>query len=544
MKKVLFATLPVLACFTANAQLKNPTPVPQPADITVKARYIATIPSAGSSPRTKVLNLTESPDGTGRYFVTDLYGYIYLIKDGKVSTYLDLKTHVGNKLRSTGLANGLSAMAFHPEFATNGKFYTAHSEEPGSGTADFSPPINVTYGMQAVWMEWTVTDPSADVFSGTFRELLRVNCHQTRHGMQDIGFNPTAQPGDPDYGMLYLTLGDTGSMYYESPGNTGRKDSLYGTVMRIDPLGNNSENGKYGIPSDNPFVNDPEARPEIWALGFRNPHRISWDRLNGNMYLGDIGEINIEEVNLVEPGRNYGWPDREGTWFYNRNMGYDTGTHVYPLPANDDTLGYTYPVAQFDHKRSQFPNHPNGGIPTDAWASIVGGFVYRGNKTPELYGKYVFGEIVSGKLMYIDADSVEQNQQQTVTWLALEDEQGKSTTVMDMVKKYVNRDRADLRLGQDLDGEIYIMAKSDGRVYRLETLMPPSAENPFPGEPGQRETWMGYVDDSAFPWFHQERMGWLFSISGNAQGMWLYSTNTDSWFHTSESSFPWTYFPR
>ncbi len=527
--------IPALLCACVapvSAQLQNPAPSVLPSDVRVKATEIVRLPAVGAL--AKGINmLREAPDGSGRLFVLDLRGKIYLIEDGDYSVYIDVKQQIGNKfIDAPGMGTGLSAFAFHPDFATNGKFYTGHAEAPGSGTPDFTPPNVATFTLQGVWTEWTADDPSANTFTGTRRELLRVNVPGNLHGVQELAFNPTAKSGDPDYGILYMTLGDGASMRDGRPGNLGHKGSLLGTIMRIDPLGNNSPNGKYGIPADNPFANDPEARKEIWAMGFRNPHRMNWDPATGDMYLGDIGEMNIEEVNLILPGHNYGWPDREGTWLFDRNSGANS-FYLYELPDNDESFGFTYPVAQYDHQEDK--NGVN---------AIALGGVYRGNELPELKGKFVLGDIASGRMKYFEADAVQLGNQVPVYEFKAKLDNNQSFTALDLVKRNKNSNRADLRFSQDLKGNIYLLTKIDGAVYRFESLTPPPPENPFEGEPGLKDTWMGELDDTSYPWVEHQQLGWLFMMQGDADGMWFLYQHRDSWMWSSQDAYPWIYIAR
>src|SRR5690606_24093676 len=181
-------------------------------------------------------------------------------------------------------------------------------------------------------------------FEVTEREMFRVNMVTGIHGMQEIAFRPHVKPGDSDFGKLFIGIGDGGSAengYIFLADNPG---TVWSTILRIDPLGSNSKNGHYGIPEDNPFVQAPNKLPEVYAYGFRNPHRLTWDD-QGRMLATCIGHHRIEEVNLILPGNNYGWPYREGTFVLNP---YVNMSNVFPLPGKDETE-YTYPIAQYDH---------------------------------------------------------------------------------------------------------------------------------------------------------------------------------------------------
>ncbi len=262
------------------------------------------------------------------------------------------------------------------------------------------------------------------------------------HGFQEVTFNPLSQSGEADYGLLYLGMGDGGvGMRY--PFLCDTKEQIWASVIRIDPLGDDSANGQYGIPADNPFVNDPAAVAEVWARGFRNAHRISWDRTGSDkMFISNIGQHSVEEVNLGVAGGDYGWPNREGTLLFDPMANPEL---VYPLPANDS--GYVYPVAQYDH---------------DEGNAVSGGFVYAGIEVPLLEGKYVFGDIPRGKIFYSEVDEMELGQQAQVYQLSIEFE-GRTTDLENLAKSK----RVDLRFGLDSAGELYLFTKSNGTLYKV-----------------------------------------------------------------------------
>lgn len=400
------------------------------------------------APLTRINMLREVPDGSGRLFVIDLNGFLWSIDQDQHSLFLSIKDFFAEFTNIPGKGTGFGAFAFHPEFQSNGKFYTSHAEFPTGKLADYSPPFAVSISLQWVVVEWTVADIGKETFTGTFREILRVDYPDILHGIQDIQFNPTINSDEPDYGNLYICLGEGGSSLNFQEENIQTTSSYLGTIFRIDPLGSNSQNGQYGIPADNPFINDTAALPEIYCFGFRNPHRISWDTHGEQlMFIGDIGEKNIEEVNIGSAGANYGWGKREGTYLYDRSKGRD---FVYPLPSDDQNLGFTYPVAQYDHSEG---------------LAIVGGYVYRGNRHPELYGHYIFGDIPSGRVFHFPVLELENDQTPEIKELNFLDENGDRTTFL----KLVENDRADLRFGIDGDGEIYFLTKADGKVRRLKS---------------------------------------------------------------------------
>jgi len=171
------------------------------------------------------------------------------------------------------------------------------------------------------------------------------------------------------------------------------------------------------------------------------------------MLVGEIGQDNIEEINLVVPGADYGWYLREGTFAVNL----DDASIIYDLPPDDASQGFTYPVAMYDH---------------DEGIAIAGGHVYRGSAIPSLYGQYIFADLVTGRMFHVPVDDLVQGSQATIFQLTLVDHNGNTTTL----KKLIGANRADVRLGLDDDGEIYLLTKTDGKIRLLfdpaDRLMP------------------------------------------------------------------------
>src|SRR5207302_1657550 len=243
----------------------------------------------------------------------------------------------------TGYGSGLNGFYFDPDYRRNGKFYTVHIENPAlpgstmpdnanfrglnlSGYTTTSPiaaPGETQF--EGVLIEWTDTNTSNTTFEGSAREILRVRMNTRLHPMGDMIFNPTVRSGDPDWRVMYLECGDGGSgeaMSSIRP-NPQRLDNFEGKILRIVPDLNEhtssstvSENGRYRIPNDNPFVKTPGARKEIWAYGMRNPNRLSWDvdpkDRSSHLIADVIGLSTWETVIIVHKGANYGYSLREG----------------------------------------------------------------------------------------------------------------------------------------------------------------------------------------------------------------------------------------
>ena len=423
---------------------------------------VAAFPATGVSPLAGLNMVAEVPDGSGRLFVCDLRGPLYVLDGTTLHTYLDASAVFPDFFAIA--ADGLIAFVFHPGFATNGLFYTVHSESinPGTPAPNMVPALATTFIQHAVLTEWQATDPSANAFAGTSRELMRVGSHHRAHNMAELTFDPSQAPGDPEYGLLYIASGDFGSVRSGRPQHLQRLDTPYGTIMRIDPAGGPFTRGgvtfDYGIPAGNPFIDgDPNTLDEIFAYGTRNAHRLSWDVVTGTLFSADIGEANVEEVNVVTAQRNFGWPVREGTFAIDVTSDPDT---VFALPANDPSLGFTYPVSQYDH---------------DEGFAIAGGVAYRGLAVPELFGKFVFGDIVTGRLLYSDlaemiaADDGDPSTTAQVNELTLI-RNGAPTTLLELVRAETgnpNLARVDLRLALDAAGEILITTKQDGLLRQL-----------------------------------------------------------------------------
>jgi glucose/arabinose dehydrogenase len=294
-----------------------------------------------------------------------------------------------------------------------------------------------------------MTDPRASVFNGSSREVFRIGQFAPNHNIGTIAFNPTAAPGSADFGMLYASLGDGGAANDIMNYGQSLAEPL-GSIIRIDPRSPGGAR-RYAIPPDNPFVGRDGAAPEIWAYGFRHPQHFSWDT-DGRMFIADIGQDQIEEVNLGVAGANYGWRLREGTFATGYAVG-ETPGPVYQRPAVEEGA-FVYPVAQYDH---------------DEGNAVGGGFVYRGQAIPELRGKYVFSEFRRGRLFAIDATGLEPGRPAAIMEIRVMID-GREQTFADVAgfpNTYAPGNRVDLRVGIDSAGELYLLTKGDGWVRKL-----------------------------------------------------------------------------
>jgi hypothetical protein len=493
----------------------------EPPQITLEVKDYATLPITGvldgkgqtNGLLARINFLREEPGGgRGRFFVNDLYGPLYILDKAsrKLTTYLDFNgregyTGIFHKLSyETGWANGFVNFIFDPDYGRNGKFYTIHVEDPalpGSALPDNTAfPGFKTSGYtvteairtpgpierESVLIEWTDTNPSNSTFEGTAREIMRVQLNNRIHPMGDFVFNPEAHPGDADFRVMYISCGDGGAGEARTAirPNPQRLDTLVGKILRIIPgvddrKGSSllSDNARYRIPNDNPFVSKPGARKEIWAYGLRNPSRLSWegDRLIANV----VGLHMWETVVFIHKGANYGYSLREG------NQTLDNENKLGPLPEDDripvrinetSTDGMTvptYPVIQYGHVKG-------GG---DA---IGSGYVYRGKAIPALQGKYIFADISTGNVWWADyremlaadgrnprkmaamhpiqvlRDGEVYGSMAPITESVYHARGGKASGLPGIAA--VSGGRSDIHFSTDADGELYIVSKSDGVI--------------------------------------------------------------------------------
>jgi len=414
----------------------------------------------------RINHIGELPDGSGRMYVPDLNGKLYFVIDRKVVPYLDVGASFEPEFfASAGMGSGFGFVTFHPEFAANGKFYTAHTESDSALMTDVPDFAQPQTGFHSVITEWIAADPSANTFRGTSREVLRIGFGTRIHGIQQIAFNPNAKLGDDDYGRLYLAVGDGGRGF-----DTSFPQDLstpHGKLLRIDPSGTNSTNGKYGIPLDNPFVGQAGVLGEIYAYGLRDPHRFSWDPGGRQrMFLGHIGEKDIEMIYDVLPGDNFGWSEREGSFVYVN----EDRCYLFPRPDDDAQYGYVYPLAEYDHNRA-----PELECGADAGHAVSGGFVYRG-PIARLRGKYVFGDLVDGRVFYLEENELRRDpvRRATIHELTVIDPSGQEMSVPQLVGDA----RVDLRFGTDARHNLYLLAKSNGKVWVVTGVraIPPSSD--------------------------------------------------------------------
>jgi hypothetical protein len=463
----------IVACLLiaspAFAQTNDPFPAPIRATegvIRVDYREFAAIPDIDGV-AARMMLLVDEP-GTGRLFVNDMRGPLYSITyDGRtVRPYLNVDDPAwGVDVEASGRERGMQSFAFHPQFNRPGtpgfgKFYTWMDVTDTVPSPDFTPGGGGD-SHDTVLLEWTARTPAAATYDGGApRELIRVQQPFSNHNGGQIGFNPLSEPGDPDFGMLYIGNADGGSG--GDPLNLAQNTaSAFGKILRIDPLGSNSANRRYGIPADNPFIagGPPGALGEIYAIGLRNPQRFAWDPANGNMFVADIGQGSVEELSPVTRGANLGWNAWEGSFAFASRAGVSTAN-----PRSDAAI--TYPIAEYDHNDPILQNR----------AAATGVHVYRGSAIPQLANLILFGDVPSGEVFYVNADDMPEGGQDSIRRILLNDG-GQAKTLLQLIQEKNTRQgkepapRADLRFGAGPDGQVFLLNKYDG-VIRL--LVPAS----------------------------------------------------------------------
>jgi glucose/arabinose dehydrogenase len=387
---VLTTSLALATVAGAQQQILNPieTPIPK-GPVQIELESIAT-------GLTSPVLLAPAPDKSDRLFIVDQAGQIRIVQGGKLlpEPFLDVIDRLA-KLDTKFDERGLLGLAFDPAFndsksAGHRRLFVYVSEKlDPSGKSDFPDPHlkpNEKPNHQTVIASWKVSAENPNrVDPASRQEILRLDQPQFNHDGGMIEFGPD--------GFLYIALGDGGGANDLGPGhnpeigNSQDTNVLLGKMLRIDVNGKDAANGKYGIPTDNPYVKGGGLK-EIYAIGLRNPYRFSFD--GNTLWVGDVGQNRLEWVHRVELGKNYGWRLKEGTFKFHKTGLIEKDTSGLPAGLID-------PVLQYDH---------------DEGTSVIGGYVYRGTKRPDLVGKYVFGDYDSpkpsqGRLFYGDLSTKE-----------------------------------------------------------------------------------------------------------------------------------------
>jgi glucose/arabinose dehydrogenase/plastocyanin len=418
------------------------------------------------------------PGDRARLFVVEQNGLLRVIENGRLleQPALDIQSRVVPPLipSNPNDERGFLGLAFHPGYTNPASpgyrtLYTYNSETIPTGTLPTYPvPTAATNNYRNVVNEWKISATNANVVDPTYRrEVISFGKTAGNHNGGTLAFGPD--------GYLYLALGDggdandVGASHIEPGGNAQNLSTPLGKFLRFDPLtpsltvGSSdsiSSNSQYRIPTSNPFQGAGQV-PEIYAYGFRNPYRFSFDRLTGDLIHADVGQNNVEEIDRVVMGGNYGWAIKEGDFLFNRTngpsgaagtIGNPPGNRSPGIPAGlIDPISGTQGTLEYDH---------NEGI------SITGGFVYRGSAIPELYGKYIFGDLAlrsapvraDGRIFYAD---LQLGVIKAFPWFQF----GGSAVLPNGLTVH--------GFGQDADGEIYALVTNTsangtgGVVYKI-----------------------------------------------------------------------------
>lgn len=343
------------------------------------------------------LYVTGAGDNSGRLFVMEQSGGIWIVQDGVLmnSAFLDLSNIVSQDVLSSYSERGLLGLAFHPNYIENGFFYVNYTD--AGGTTHIAR-------YQASLDDINRADPNSAQI------LLSIPQPFPNHNGGHMAFGPD--------GYLYISVGDGGLR--DDPQAAGQNPAtLLGTLLRID-VDNVGDSQNYAIPEDNPFSRDDRFAPEVWAFGLRNVWRFSFDRATGDVYIADVGQDAIEEVNFQPSfslgGENYGWVAYEGS---NRYLGGE--------PISDVTA----PIFEYSHSQG---------------CSITGGYVYRGEAIPDLQGVYFYSDYCSGRLFvgYRTPD---------LSWESIE---------------LLNLQRSISSFGEDDNGELYIIDYNNGNIMMFQ----------------------------------------------------------------------------
>lgn len=340
--------------------------------------------------------VTSARDGTGRLFVVEQTGKIKIYVNGAVlaTPFLSIGSQV-----SKGYEQGLLGLAFHPNYTSNRKLYVNFTDVNGD----------------TVIREYRASSTNPNVVAtSTARTILKVGQPYANHNGGMLAFGPD--------GYLYIGLGDGGSS--GDPGNRAQnKDTLLGKILRID-INHTRSGHNYTWPSSNPFVGHP-GRNEIWQIGARNPWRFSFDRANGNLWIGDVGQNKYEEIDRAVKtssgagrGINWGWRVMEGFHCYNPSTGCSTS-------------GKTKPVLEYNHDAGR--------------CSVTGGYVYRGKLIPALVGSYVFGDFCSGEIWYVSSTAASPAGE----------------------KLLLDSDLTISSFGENASGELYVLDHDGGKLYAI-----------------------------------------------------------------------------
>jgi glucose/arabinose dehydrogenase len=474
----------MLPSLSAQGTLLWPVPVGT-ATVSLEIRPFATLPLTVSNtvPRLNVLAHVNN-----RLFVAEeKFGKVYEITNGSVSEWFDvaaaIEASTDRKLSSlsSNAHSGLRSIAFHPDFNSNGRFYTSHMEERPANPAlhrylsDVASPV----GADSVVAEWRVNRSTGKPQLTSYRQVLRVGIPVYDHPIKQIMFRPGALRTDADYGLLYIAHGD-GSVLSVSAGDV-RDNEARGKILRINPL--KTRSGPYSVPTSNPFINSPTVLKEAYSIGHRNPHHLAFAK-DGTLIAAEDGRDNIDEVNIIVPGANYGWPSREGSLVH-LSAGGGLYNGVAALPANDQINGFTYPAMQFLHqgvRGAGFTGQALGGGYVVENGTALSGYYF---STDFVFSGDIFATHLSSLKAAITTGPASSLRMSPIARapILFDHDNNRATPAISLVNLkammtstlspfYDNSGRVDMRFGQGPSGEMYLLSKRDRRVYLVTNSKP------------------------------------------------------------------------
>ncbi|CAN8063748.1 unnamed protein product [Agarophyton chilense] len=452
-----------IALFIGISRAANPVSTPIiHGGLNVHTRKFAKLPNFGNDPAQIVCIV---PHGNNIYVCT-LHAVYKVNPQGYVSLYLDVAYAISSSTdRTLNMYNkmhgGVRSIAFHPNFYQNGRVYIAAMESRPKNPSRFYYLSDTPYHTNAdsVLLEFVHNFNTGIPDASTYRNVFRVGMPKFDHPIKQIAFFGN---------YLYISHGD-GSVQSATAGGGQAKDAL-GKILRINPL----RQGKFPftVPPDNPFIKNPGMINEVYALGFRNPHNICFGR-NGTLYVADAGRDNIEEINVVKAGGNYGWSFREGTFVHKSGGGLVSG--ISQLPRHDAGYGYTYPAAQVGHNGNVGAGFVGqavaGGCPVENGSPMSGNYYYTDfPKSGKLFFSTIY-ELKNAKTEGPPGQLSQARTRQATIYYEHDNSIGtpplKLNTLGDVVRhdREDRKGRVDIRMGRGPNGELYWSSKSSGRIY-------------------------------------------------------------------------------
>lgn len=474
----LFLLVALAACLGitfAQGPIVNPVRAPiVKSNRQVHIRKFAQLPTFPKKQPQRIVSMTSR--GTDLYVCANTNGRIYKVtKTGKATLWFDVGKAVeeatNRKMDFTKfLHGGLRSIVFHPQFNKNRLIYTSYMETR-KNKKDFtylSFPKKTSVPADSVVVEWKVDKMTGVPRANSYRQVIRMGVPVYDHTIRQLMFRGN---------LLYITHGD-GSEQSETAGGGQRNDAL-GKVLRINPLKKGSQ--PYTVPSTNPFVNNDKYLDEIYALGFRNPHNICFSK-KGELFITDAGRDNIEEINIVKAGGNYGWSEREGPFVHLEGDG-GILTGIKPLPADDAKFGYIYPNAMVGHfglRGAGFVKQAlAGGCPIENKSPLKGIMLYANFPDD---GALYFSTLKGLRNAVVTGPPNKLTQATTFRPKIFYDHDNNESTPPKQVQNLreiirfdpglEDDDRVDLRFGQGSRGQIYWSSKRNGAIYLITNSVP------------------------------------------------------------------------